>query len=166
MTNATVRLALPFILPGQAQKELFHNEALQRLDLLVQATAETAPSNIPPTAPVVGAVYIAGISATGVWLGQANAIAGWTEGGWRFVAAAEGMQLAIKSSGLMARYRSSAWQIGVAEVSSVKVGTVQVVGAQRPAIADPSGGAVVDAEGRAALTAVLAALRTHGLIST
>jgi hypothetical protein len=28
MADTTPRFALPFILPGQAQKELFHNEAL------------------------------------------------------------------------------------------------------------------------------------------
>mgnify|MGYP006199852597 CR=1 FL=1 len=34
MSDATARFALPFILPGQAQKELFHNEALTRLEAL------------------------------------------------------------------------------------------------------------------------------------
>ena len=37
MSDATARLALPFIAPGQAQKELFHNEALTRIDALLQA---------------------------------------------------------------------------------------------------------------------------------
>lgn len=32
----TARLKLPFLVPGQAQKELFHNEALQIIDMLVQ----------------------------------------------------------------------------------------------------------------------------------
>ena len=31
----TPRLSLPTLIPGQAQKELFHNEALQVLDFLV-----------------------------------------------------------------------------------------------------------------------------------
>ncbi len=42
--NASQRLALPFILPGQAQKELFHNEALQTLDLVVAAAVEEPPA--------------------------------------------------------------------------------------------------------------------------
>lgn len=32
MTDTSARFALPLILPGQAQKEIFHNEALALLD--------------------------------------------------------------------------------------------------------------------------------------
>ncbi len=41
--SATPRLSLPFIVPGQAQKELFHNEALQLLDVLVAGAVEGLP---------------------------------------------------------------------------------------------------------------------------
>lgn len=43
---------------------------------------------------------------------------------------------------------------------------VQVVGAQQAAVADATGGATVDTEARAAINALLARLRTHGLIAT
>lgn len=36
MSDATARFAFPLIAPGQAQKELFHNEALARVDALLQ----------------------------------------------------------------------------------------------------------------------------------
>ncbi len=52
--SATHRLALPHILPGQAQKELFHNEALQALDLVVAAAVEEPPRAAPPAAPAPG----------------------------------------------------------------------------------------------------------------
>jgi len=39
-----------------------------------------------------------------------------------------------------------------------------VVGPRGDAIAEPEGGSVVDAEARAVINAVLAALRAHGLI--
>ena len=42
----------------------------------------------------------------------------------------------------------------------------QVVGAQGAAVADASGGVVIDAEARTALNSLLARLRTHGLIAT
>ena len=32
MTERSTRFALPFILPGQAQKEAFHNEAVAAID--------------------------------------------------------------------------------------------------------------------------------------
>lgn len=47
-----------------------------------------------------------------------------------------------------------------------KVSGIQVVTAQQPAIPDASGGVTVDTEARAAINALLAALRTHGLIDT
>ena len=36
MPDTTPNLALPFILPSQAQKHVTHNEALQQLDAVVQ----------------------------------------------------------------------------------------------------------------------------------
>ena len=49
--NSTDRLSLPLLIAGQAQKELFHNEALQTLDTLVAAAVEDAPANDPPQSP-------------------------------------------------------------------------------------------------------------------
>jgi len=50
--------------------------------------------------------------------------------------------------------------------TGLKVQGTSVVGARGAAVADPSGGATVDTEARAALNALLARLRTHGLIAT
>ena len=55
---------------------------------------------------------------------------------------------------------------GYTTVGSLRVGTNQVVGAQGAAVADATGGVVIDAEARTALNALLARLRTHGLIAT
>ncbi len=46
-----------------------------------------------------------------------------------------------------------------------KVSGTQVVGAQQPAIPDPTGGAVIDVEARATEVLILTALRAHGLIA-
>ena len=51
----TPRLTLPMLEPGQAQKEMSHNEALTRLDLAVQAAVTASGTNIPPDAPEFGA---------------------------------------------------------------------------------------------------------------
>lgn len=48
----------------------------------------------------------------------------------------------------------------------LKVASTQVVGAQGAAVADATGGATIDAEARTALNALLARLRSHGMIAT
>jgi hypothetical protein len=46
----------------------------------------------------------------------------------------------------------------------VTVGGQQVVGERLETVPSPSGGTIIDAEARAAVDAVIVALRTHGLI--
>jgi hypothetical protein len=38
--DQSARCGLPFLAPGQAQKEWFHNEALQRIDMLLCPVVE------------------------------------------------------------------------------------------------------------------------------
>ena len=47
----------------------------------------------------------------------------------------------------------------------VTVGTNQIIGGQEAAVADASGGVIVDAEARTAINTLLARLRSHGLIA-
>ncbi len=166
MSDATARLALPFIAPGQAQKELAHNEALLRIDLALHASVEAMGLNDPPASPAPGQCWIVGAAPAGDWAGQALALAGWTGGGWRFVAPVPGMTAWIPATGLVARFDGTAWAGGVLAGSRVMIGGVQVIGARQPAIVPPDGGAVVDGEARAAVSAILGALSAHGLIAS
>jgi hypothetical protein len=50
--------------------------------------------------------------------------------------------------------------------TSYSVGGTKVVGTQGATVADATGGATIDAEARAAINALLARLRTHGLIAS
>ena len=68
----TPRLALPLLQPGQAQKEMGHNEALAALDLIVQPNVVAAGIDTPPTSPESGQCWIVGASPTGAWAGQAG----------------------------------------------------------------------------------------------
>ena len=72
----------------------------------------------------------------------------------------------FKSSGATAAFRGTAWVIGELSGAQVSVEGVKVVGARGASIAGPVGGATVDAEARAAVGLILAALRGHGLIAT
>lgn len=164
--GATARFALPFLAAGQAQKELVHNEALQILDLMAAAAVEEPPRSAPPSSPTVGAMYIVAPGATGAWAGQDLCLAGFTDGGWRFVAPREGTLAYVVSTSVWALFRGGAWEVGSLRGDNVLIGGEQVVGARTSAIAAPSGGSTVDAEARAALGQVLSAMRAHGLIDS
>ena len=164
MTDATPRFALPFIVPGQAQKELFHNEALTRIDLLVQAAVEGAPLAAAPAAPLEGQCWIVAPGADGPWSGRDNHLAMWTQGGWRFGAPAPGMRVWTKASGYWVHWKGACWSAGELPATGVFVNGQQVVGSRKPAILSPSGGTTIDAEARTALGQVIATLMSHGLI--
>lgn len=166
MDDRSARLALPLLAAGQAQKEVTHNEALALLDLLVQPVVQAAGNDDPPAAPIAGRCWIVGALPTGEWTGQAGAIAGWTAGGWRFAAAVEGMSAWVVEGSAIARFSEGAWQIGTLAGSRLVIDGVPVTGPQAAAIGAPTGGSVIDVESRAALSALLSALRTHGLIAT
>jgi hypothetical protein len=162
--STTARLGLPHLSPGQSQKELFHNEALETLDAVVAGAVEEGPRSAPPSSPAVGATYIVGPSASGAWAGQEGKLAAFSSGGWRFIAPWAGLTVFIRSDAVFGVYRAGAWEIGQLRGSAVLVGGQQVVASRRPAIASPAGGTTVDTEGRAAVGQILAALRQHGLI--
>ena len=163
--DVTARLAFPLLVAGQSQKEIFHNEALQRIDACIAASVATPGTAAPPATPVAGDSYLVAAGATGVWAGQGGSIAVFGDGGWRFIAPREGLRVWVVSLGVDAVFRAGVWDVGGLRGSRVSINGVGVVGAQQAAIADPAGGATVDSQARAALAQALAALRAHGLIA-
>jgi hypothetical protein len=82
--TTTPRLALPYILAQQAQKEVTHAAGLNRLDALVQPLVQQVGLNTPPGSPADGQCWIVGSSPTGAWAGQANKLAQRIGGAWAF----------------------------------------------------------------------------------
>ena len=163
--DATERLVLPLLAAGQAQKELWHNEALNLIDLLIGGTIEGAAST-PPATPVEGSFYLVSAGATGAWTGRDGTLAAHGPSGWRFVAPVTGTRLIERATGLEWRFDGAGHQVGVAMAAELRVGGAKVVGARAGAIAAPTGGTSIDLEARACLSALLNALRGHGLIET
>jgi hypothetical protein len=164
--SRTPRLSIPFLSPGQAQKELLFNEAVQTLDILVAAAVEEEPRNSPPSAPAVGACYIVGTTPTGVWASSPQHLVAFTSGGWRFVPPFEGAMAYVRPTGAFAVYRAGAWELGILRGTNVVIGGQQVVGGRAAAIASVSGGTTVDTQARSAIGQILGAMRQHGLIET
>ena len=163
MADQTARIGLPFLYAGQAQKEITHNEALQRLDACVQSVVEDERST-PPATPEEGKCWIVGTAPTGAWEGHAGAIAQWTGGGWRFVLPFEGFAIWSRGHGVVLRHIGGVWS-GAVNALEVRVGGLKVVGAQQAGIIPPAGGSVSDVECRASVAAIITVLQAHGLIS-
>ncbi|PTD16979.1 DUF2793 domain-containing protein [Sphingomonas fennica] len=165
MADSTARFALPNLQPGQAQKELFHNEALARIDGLLHPVVEALDQNGPPAVPEPGKAWIAGPMPTGEWAGHAGDLAIRTEGGWRFIRPVAGMTAWLTPASAWVWHDGNGWRATPAPTFGVAVGGEQVVGGRQPAIARPAGGATVDQQARTALDAILSALEAHGLIA-
>ncbi len=84
--STTHKLQLPYILTGQSQKEVTHNQALNLLDIFVKPTVLAIGQNTPPASPNIGDCYIVGQNPTDEFTGQENNIAYYTENGWIFAA--------------------------------------------------------------------------------
>lgn len=164
MTETSARFALPFILPGQAQKEVFHNEALTLIDAALHAQIAAGPLDDIPDAPEPGQCWIVGAGAGGAWAGKAGSLACWTAGGWRFVSPRPGMLAWNIDPGYWLYWTGSAWSGGEWPATALVIDGQQVVGSRLPDVPSPSGGTIIDAEARAAVDGLIATLKSHGLI--
>ncbi|WP_341713569.1 DUF2793 domain-containing protein [Erythrobacter sp.] len=142
--SATPHHQLPYLISGQAQKEMFINEAFARLDALLHPQIK-GTSTAPPAMPVAGECWIVGADAIEAWLGRDDHLASWDGGQWTFVPPFAGLRAFDLSAG---RYRtfSTAWDAAPVPVA-------------------PSSGMVVDAEARDTLATILAVLREHRIIA-
>jgi len=105
---STVRLALPNLVSGQAQKEITHNMALQRLDALVQTVVESMAISSPP-AGIEGNLYVVGTGATGVWVGKDSYLAHYVGGSWVFYVPFTGMRCWDKATFTSMVYMGTTW---------------------------------------------------------
>ncbi|MBH5321545.1 DUF2793 domain-containing protein [Aurantiacibacter sediminis] len=142
-SSATPRFSLPKLFAAQAQKEVFVNEALARIDLLLHPVVEGV-SDIPPSSPTDGESWIVGAAPTGDWIGHENAIASFQSGNWLFANPSGGMIVYDTAASASARF-DNGWTYAAA-------------------ISAPSGGSTQDAEARAAIAALIASLQTAGIL--
>lgn len=109
MSQASPILALPFLQPSQAQKHVTHNEALQRLDVLVQLSVAGFDATIPPAVPTEGEVYALGSGASGDWAGQDLMLAAFLDGIWRYFTPQQGWRACGKATGDLRVWSGTTW---------------------------------------------------------
>lgn len=103
-------LGLPYIQPSQAQKHVTHNEALDRLDAVVQLTVLSWGATAPPAAPVAGDVHAVGPLATGAWSGADGQLAAWDGAAWAFTIPREGWRAWDRAAGVLRVRDGGAWK--------------------------------------------------------
>ncbi|SLN69920.1 hypothetical protein ROG8370_03312 [Roseovarius gaetbuli] len=109
MTDTSLRLNLPYIQPAQAQKHVTHNEALMRLDALVQTVVQDHQLQTPPAAPAGGGCYVVAPGGTGAWAGQDNALTLFDGAGWVFLSPQAGWSAYCVASNEALRFDGQDW---------------------------------------------------------
>lgn len=111
MSDTSARLGLPYLAAGQMQKHVTLNEALTRLDGLVQCCASSRSLVIQPEAPPDGALYILPDAAEGAaWsLHPAGSLMRAEGGGWTRVAAPAGLIAVIADTGEIVVRHAGDW---------------------------------------------------------
>lgn len=147
-TQTTARHDLPYLFVGQAQKEITHNEALIRIDAIlnpvIQKIETVAPVNL--TLDDSGKCWLIGPSASGQWASKENQIAYWTGGSWRYLELPIGAAIFNIDQGVSITKTDTGWYTPTN-------------------IADVTGGTVVDSQSRIAINAILSLLRSKGQIA-
>lgn len=110
MPDTTTRLDLPFILPAQAQKHVTHNEALLRLDAVVQLVID-GESDAPPAGPVEGETLWIGGAGTGAFAGHDGTLAVRQDGVWTFIVPQTGWQAVFRDTAVARIFDGSDWVI-------------------------------------------------------
>ncbi|MBV8848099.1 MAG: DUF2793 domain-containing protein [Methylobacteriaceae bacterium] len=108
MTNTT-HLALPYLDAAQAQKHVTHNDALRMLDALVQLSVAARNVVSAPGSPTEGGRWLVGAGATGAFAGNANNVAAFQDGVWRFFVPQKGWRAYAESEGLILLFDGTSW---------------------------------------------------------
>ncbi len=109
MAETSPRLLLPWLQAAQAQKHVTHNEALRRLDGLVNLTVEDRSRSAPPANPAEGAAYLVAAGASGLWAGWSGDVALWADGAWLRLPARPGWRLWVLAEEVMLVRLAAGW---------------------------------------------------------
>lgn len=105
----TYHLGLPYLEAAQAQKHVTVNEALRRLDALVQLSVKSRALAAPPASPAEGDRYIVAADAGGAWEGAGGNVASWSDGEWLLFKPETGWRAWDEAAGVFVFYDGEGW---------------------------------------------------------
>lgn len=103
-------MALPFILPSQAQKHVTHNEALLALDAIVQLSVISRTVREGPVAATPGTRYIVPQNASGSFTDHAGTIAAYQDGVFQFYTPQTGWLAFILDENIYLYFDGADWR--------------------------------------------------------
>ena len=165
MSELTDRYALPLLQVAQAQKEVTHNEAVAGIDVLLHLSVETATLGVPPASPTVGQAWIVAPGAAGTWAGHAGEVASFGSAGWRFIVPREGCVAWLRDLQHFAVRTGTGWRDDGWPAAGIRIGARLALGVTPVAVGLPTGGTIVDLEARTAITVLVTALRSQGVVA-
>lgn len=110
MSNS-LNLGLPYLQASQAQKHVTVNDALRRIDAVVQLTVADRNRTAPPASPQEGDRHIVAASPTGAWAGHAFEVASYEDGFWVFFEPKEGWLAYSSSESAIVYFNGTNWEI-------------------------------------------------------
>lgn len=125
---ATTILGLPELEAAQGQKYLTVNQALQRLDALVNLTVFNRTQTAPPGSPSAGHRYIVAATATGAFTGQEGNIAVYIGTNWIFFTPSEGWRAYDQGANQFIIWNGSAWVLAGLSSSALRDDSVTLLG--------------------------------------
>lgn len=141
--SASPLLGLPMLFTGQAQKEVFVNEAHSLIDAIAHCAIEGSAST-PPATPISGSNWLVGTGASGDWSGMDGKVACCQSGNWLFVTPFDGFRVFDRSRSQFAHY-SGGWKTPTSVIA-------------------PTGGTTIDTQARTTLANLISALQTAGVL--
>ena len=104
----TTHIGMTLVEQSQAQKEITVNQALTRIDALMNTGAKSRATNTPPGSPASGDVYIVGSSPMGAWAGHAGKI-GYFDQTWKFITPNEGAAFWVNDENIFYIFDGTSW---------------------------------------------------------
>lgn len=173
--NSTTNLGLPLLQPAQAQKHVTVNDALMRLDGMVDLVLQSTTRSTPPTVVVDGQCWAVPAGAINAWEGQGGNVAIGSNGGWVFVKPVFGRRALVADRGVIAIHDGTAWVLGAVSLGQHGSGmianqlsedlTLGTGTSATTSISIPAGAMVIGATARV-LTAITGTLSTWQLGNT
>lgn len=108
----TANLTLPLLAAAQAQKHVTVNEALQRLDGVVQLTLRSRSVTTPPGAVLEGECFGVPAGSVNAWAGHDGEVAQFVNGGWVFLAPQAGWRAFVADTGTTDLHDGADWRAG------------------------------------------------------